>query len=109
MDSYRNMTVKHLLWHRWVMDSCGAASYVVKSDDDQFVDTIQVDISMYTTSIYQYLPISTVQLPTYLSTFLPEPGSMWYLCQVLRGKTPHRDPASKVTEDEEILCSCKVT
>ena len=44
MDSYRNMTVKHLLWHRWVRDSCGAASYVVKSDDDQFVDTIQVDI-----------------------------------------------------------------
>ena len=34
---------------------------------------------------------------------------MWYLCQVLRGKTPHRDPASKVTEDEEIVCSCKVT
>ena len=54
MDSYRNMTVKHLLWHRWVQDSCAAASYVVKSDDDQFVDTIQVDIS---TSIYQYLPI----------------------------------------------------
>ena len=52
MDSYRNMTVKHLLWHRWVQDSCGAALYVVKSDDDQFVDTIQVDIS---TSIYKYL------------------------------------------------------
>ena len=98
MDSYRNMTVKHLLWHRWVQDSCGAASYVVKSDDDQFVDTIQVDIS---TSIYEYLRISTniyiPQLPTYLTTFLPEPGSRWYLCQVLRGKTPHRDPASKVT------------
>ena len=56
MDSYRNMTVKHLLWHRWVQDSCGAASYVVKSDDDQFVDTIQVDIYLpVSTSIYKYL------------------------------------------------------
>ena len=61
IDSYRNMTYKHLLGYRWIHHHCSEASYVLKSDDDQFVDTLQ--------------------LPRYLSAFLPAPGP-WYLCQV---------------------------
>ena len=63
IDSYRNMTYKHLLGYRWIHHHCSGSSYVLKSDDDQFVDTLQ--------------------LPRYLSAFLPAPGSgPWYLCQV---------------------------
>ena len=81
IDSYRNMTYKHLLGYRWINEHCSNASYVLKSDDDQFVDTLQ--------------------LGRYLSAFLPAPGSAWYLCQVLRS-APHRDPDSKwaVTREE---------
>ena len=81
VDSYRNMTYKHLLGYRWITQHCSDASYVLKSDDDQFVDTLQ--------------------LGRYLSTFLPAPGTSWYLCQVL-SSSPHRDPGSKwaVTREE---------
>ena len=81
VDSYRNMTYKHLLGYRWITQHCSDASYVLKSDDDQFVDTLQ--------------------LGRYLSTFLPSPGTSWYLCQVL-SSSPHRDPGSKwaVTREE---------
>ena len=42
IDSYRNMTYKHLLGYRWINEHCPDASYVLKSDDDQFVDTLQL-------------------------------------------------------------------
>ena len=74
VDNYRNMTYKHLLGYRWIGEHCSGASYVLKSDDDQFVDTLQ--------------------LGRFLSTFLPGPERVWYLCQVL-SSAPHRDPASK--------------
>jgi len=79
-DSYRNLTYKHLLWYRWVSDSCTGTDYVLKTDDDQFVDTFH--------------------LPRYLS-HLPGTGDRWFLCQVL-DRQPERDKTSKwfVTEEE---------
>ena len=81
IDSYRNMTIKHLLGYRWVADNCRDAGYVLKSDDDQFIDTFQ--------------------LSRYLATFLPSSAETWYLCQVLTSG-PHRHQGSKwfVTEEE---------
>lgn len=80
-DSYRNMTYKHLLGYRWVKEHCTKVDYVLKTDDDQFVDTLQ--------------------LPRFLSTFLPESNRKWYLCQVL-DNAPERHVTSKwyVTREE---------
>ena len=74
VDSYRNLTYKHLLGYRWVMEHCERADYVLKSDDDQFVDTFQ--------------------LPRYLATFLPPPDQPWFLCNILQ-RAPIRSESSK--------------
>lgn len=39
IDSYRNMTHKGVLWLRWVAEHCPEAEYVLKIDDDVFVNT----------------------------------------------------------------------
>lgn len=38
LEHYRNMTLKHLSVLRWVADYCSHASYLVKVDDDTFVN-----------------------------------------------------------------------
>ena len=75
LDSYRNLTYKHLLGYSWLTEHCQTADYVLKTDDDQFVDTLQ--------------------LPRYLHTFLPPPTELWFLCNVLQEVAPIRDPDSK--------------
>jgi len=74
VDSYRNLTYKHLLGYRWVREHCEAADYILKSDDDQFVDTFQ--------------------LPRYLQAFLPPPSQPWFLCN-LQLRAPIRAEDSK--------------
>lgn len=39
MDSYRNLTYKHVLGLKWVTYHCPGAKYVLKTDDDVFVNT----------------------------------------------------------------------
>ena len=86
-DTYRNLTAKHLAGLTWAATSCQAAQYVLKTDDDQFVDTIQVCTALLCTSI------ALVQLPSFLTAFLPRPGERWLLCQVCKlaasSSSPH--------------------
>ncbi|XP_043245939.1 beta-1,3-galactosyltransferase 5-like isoform X1 [Amphibalanus amphitrite] len=42
VDTYRNLTIKHLLGQRWMLKHCGAANFFVKADDDAFVDVYQL-------------------------------------------------------------------
>ena len=42
VDTYHNLTLKHLLGYRWMLSHCGGASCVVKADDDAFVDVFQL-------------------------------------------------------------------
>ena len=42
VDTYRNLTLKHLLGHRWMLSHCSSANFVVKADDDAFVDVFQL-------------------------------------------------------------------
>ena len=37
-DSYRNLTLKVLLGLRWVLDSCPGVRFILKTDDDTFVN-----------------------------------------------------------------------
>uniref|UniRef100_A0A1B6JEJ3 Hexosyltransferase n=1 Tax=Homalodisca liturata TaxID=320908 RepID=A0A1B6JEJ3_9HEMI len=39
LDSYRNLTYKHVLGLKWVTYHCPGAKYVLKTDDDVFVNT----------------------------------------------------------------------
>ncbi|CAM1313989.1 Uncharacterised protein r2_g2449 [Pycnogonum litorale] len=41
-DSYRNLTLKAMSWLQWVVQYCPQAAYILKTDDDVFVNTFQV-------------------------------------------------------------------
>lgn len=42
IDSYRNLTYKHLMGYKWILTNCPQTTYIVKVDDDSFVDVIQL-------------------------------------------------------------------
>lgn len=42
VDSYRNLTYKHIMGLKWITYFCQHAAYVLKADDDVFIDTIQL-------------------------------------------------------------------
>ena len=81
LDSYRNLTTKHLFALSWAALRCNFASWVLKTDDDQFVDTLH--------------------LPLLLSELKVPAGERLFLCQLLR-RGPERDPGSKwfISEEE---------
>ena len=39
LDSYKNLTLKHLLGLKWIIKHCPHVPYVLKADDDTFIDT----------------------------------------------------------------------
>ncbi|CAN7938699.1 unnamed protein product, partial [Ixodes hexagonus] len=42
VDSYRNLTYKHVMGLKWVTYFCRSARYVLKTDDDVFIDLFQL-------------------------------------------------------------------
>lgn len=42
VDSYHNLTYKHVMGLKWVVRHCAQARYVLKTDDDVFMDLFQV-------------------------------------------------------------------
>lgn len=42
IDSYRNLTYKHLMGFKWVLTFCRHAKFVMKVDDDAYVDIYRV-------------------------------------------------------------------
>ena len=42
IDHYRNMTIKNLMGLQWVERFCPGAQFVLKSDDDAFIDVVQL-------------------------------------------------------------------
>ena len=75
IDAYRNMTYKHLSGYYYMLNHCAKTKYILKSDDDQAIDTFH--------------------LPHYLSNFIEY--DKFYLCLIMTGieQKPQRDPKSK--------------
>ena len=42
VDSYKNLTYKHLAGYKWVMRFCNYSKFIMKVDDDAFVDVFKV-------------------------------------------------------------------
>ena len=42
LDSYRNLTHKHLMGFKWILRNCPQASFIVKVDDDTLVNIFQL-------------------------------------------------------------------
>ena len=41
-DSYRNLTYKNVMGLLWVTQFCSHAQYIVKTDDDMFLDIFEI-------------------------------------------------------------------
>ncbi|NXR77274.1 B3GT4 galactosyltransferase, partial [Pycnonotus jocosus] len=74
-DSYANLTVKTLLLLRWARACCEAAPFLLKADDDVFVNVPAV--------------------ATYLATWPGGAPPRLYLGRVHWGVAPNRDPRSR--------------
>ena len=42
LDTYRNLSYKNIMGKLWVSQFCEQAEFVVKTDDDQFIDLYEV-------------------------------------------------------------------
>ena len=42
LDTYRNLSYKNIMGNLWVSHFCEQAKFVVKTDDDQYVDLYEV-------------------------------------------------------------------
>lgn len=40
-DSFHNLTYKHMMGYKWILNYCPQATFVMKVDEDKFVDIIQ--------------------------------------------------------------------
>ena len=45
LDTYHNLSYKAVMGYMWVAEFCSQADFVVKTDDDLFVDLYEVNIS----------------------------------------------------------------
>jgi hypothetical protein len=75
LDTYGNLTLKTRMGLKWVVEACSYTKYVMKTDDDMWVNVANV-----------------------MSALLPQYGRMFHshiggFC--MRRETPHRDPKSK--------------
>ncbi|CAL8123580.1 unnamed protein product [Orchesella dallaii] len=42
VDTYRNLSYKHIMGYKWVLEYCSHADFVWKVDDDMFIDTLTI-------------------------------------------------------------------
>ncbi|XP_023214760.1 beta-1,3-galactosyltransferase 5-like [Centruroides sculpturatus] len=76
VDSYRNLTYKHVMGLKWITYFCPAARYILKTDDDIFVDIFQLT---------DYLK----------NTFSPTPPRKFLMCLIIKNTFVRRSQRSK--------------
>lgn len=54
VDSYKNLTYKHLMGYKWATSFCPDSTFILKSDDDAFIDIFQ--LFDFITRTYGYKP-----------------------------------------------------
>ncbi|CAL4122268.1 unnamed protein product, partial [Meganyctiphanes norvegica] len=60
-DQYHNLTYKHIMGLRWVSHNCPQAKYVVKADDDAFINILSLQDLMHRTfGKYLAIPHNTL-------------------------------------------------
>lgn len=77
IDSYRNLTYKHIMGLKWIVYFCRNAKYIFKTDDDIFVDIFQLIFYLKGTFGNTYPPKNIIN------------------CYVIRNPYPKRSQRSK--------------
>ena len=57
-DTYRNLTYKHLMGYQWALNYCPGATFILKTDDDAFIDIFQ--LFEFTSRTYGFNPTDTL-------------------------------------------------
>ena len=86
LDSYRNMTFKHLMGLRWVKEFCSNAKYLLKTDDDVIIN-INIILNKLQTipsvptgiycSVYHKYPANRDRLNKWYTTTNEYPGKIY--------------------------------
>lgn len=42
VDCYKNLTYKHIMGYKWILNFCADATFVMKVDDDMFIDILRI-------------------------------------------------------------------
>ncbi|CAL8072288.1 unnamed protein product [Orchesella dallaii] len=83
-DSYKNLTYKHLMGYKWVLNFCQNAEFVLKVDDDMFVDVMRfIDWRSSEIEVLEKQKKLNELSELYCHTFggakpIRESGSKWY-------------------------------
>merc|ERR1712106_1093846 len=87
-DSYRNLTYKNIFGLLWVSNFCSQAEFVVKTDDDMYVDLYQVyTITRRHLSHQAYLSSSFLLCPVLSSLpIVRDRASKWFVSQAEMGR-----------------------
>ncbi len=76
IDNYKNLTHKHIMGLKWIKDSCSHAQFIVKVDDDTFINIFK---------LVDYLDMKYSQKPMENTLY----------CSVFRNQGPRRDKEDK--------------
>ncbi|ODM96626.1 Beta-1,3-galactosyltransferase 1 [Orchesella cincta] len=82
-DSYHNLTYKHLMGYKWVLNFCRNAEFVLKVDDDMFIDILRF-LNWRSDDLDKVAENKTAVIPElYCHTFagtkpIRQVGSKWY-------------------------------
>ncbi|KFM64448.1 UDP-GlcNAc:betaGal beta-1,3-N-acetylglucosaminyltransferase 5A, partial [Stegodyphus mimosarum] len=79
LDSYRNLTYKHVMGLSWASENCAHAKYLLKMDDDIFMDVYQLLDYIY--AKFKYFDLEN-NIACYFQKHMPvvrDPVSKWYV------------------------------
>jgi len=81
VDSYRNLTYKGIMGLKWVSSHCRHAKFLLKSDDDIFINIFSLVTHLQRLSSQQKKPVSGLLLCLvwYRMKVMRDPRSKWYL------------------------------
>lgn len=76
-ESYRNLTFKHVMGHRWVSENCMSAKYVIKMDDDIVINMYKM-LGMFE---QLNLPLKNLLAGYILNNMkvIREPANKWFV------------------------------
>lgn len=81
VDSYRNLTYKGILGLKWVSSHCSHAQFLLKSDDDIFINIFSLVRHLQQLSLLRKKPVRDLLLCLvwYRMKVMRDPRSKWYL------------------------------
>ena len=98
LDTYHNLSYKNIFGKLWVSEFCEQAEFIVKTDDDMFIDLYATyHITRQYLAHPKYLENELIMCPTwYGAPILRDPNSKWYVSY---------DDISKDEKDFPVYCT----